>query len=506
LQSKSSVPDWDPKTEGLVPELNSANTAADFSTLLNRSLESDAAFAAPPALSSDPLDLSIQPGSVAKRQNPAPVIRPTPHQPSTSSLVSADLIEMAGRLLVSAEIPAKLNKNTAMIDAHKNFPSAPFGQLNPRSYQTYSARTSLANGLIAVNEPRHIEINSRQPILAVPSNAEQAYVPKTLTSSSTTPDHQISGVLDRSSSFDLQVGPGVPAQLVSGGAADDVGVLISRKEVTAFEIMLTPTAQTDGQHQQHSADAVNAGLEWSDEPTLPSLLPQTELSYHARPAFTGSTSETSDSKISADGSPTRQGTGTASLGFGELPRILTLRSTEAVALRSGLDRVGSDSNDPIIAAATTGNQSSPALTSESRASSSQPIVPMESNEMTVPSPPKAELSVRIQGESGQIVNVRIAERAGQVQVLVRASDPATAAMLRRDLPTMRTSLEQIGWHLGSLSNFPDQIGGAHHNDAQSHAQGEHHGQDQAPEQWQQEQNRRHPGPGDQWLELMNREM
>ena len=131
---------------------------------------------------------------------------------------------------------------------------------------------------------------------------------------------------------------------------------------------------------------------------------------------------------------------------------------------------------------------------------------MESNEMTVPSAPKTDLSVRIQGESGQIVNVRIAERAGQVQVLVRASDPATAAMLRRDLPTMRTSLEQIGWHLGSLSNFPDQIGGAHHNDAQSHAQGEHHGQDQTPEQWQQEQNRRRPGPGDQWLELMSREM
>jgi hypothetical protein len=60
---------------------------------------------------------------------------------------------------------------------------------------------------------------------------------------------------------------------------------------------------------------------------------------------------------------------------------------------------------------------------------------------------KTDLNVRIQGQSGENINVRISERAGDIQISVRSSDQTTASTLRHELPSIQAGLERAGWHL-----------------------------------------------------------
>ena len=60
---------------------------------------------------------------------------------------------------------------------------------------------------------------------------------------------------------------------------------------------------------------------------------------------------------------------------------------------------------------------------------------------------KTDLNVRIQGQSGENINLRISERAGDIQISVRSSDQTTAAALRHELPSIQAGLERAGWHM-----------------------------------------------------------
>jgi hypothetical protein len=59
--------------------------------------------------------------------------------------------------------------------------------------------------------------------------------------------------------------------------------------------------------------------------------------------------------------------------------------------------------------------------------------------------PAKEMVVRLQGNAGEVISVRLLDQGGQVQVAVRSSDPFTAAQLRQDLSSLTSSLDRIGW-------------------------------------------------------------
>ena len=93
---------------------------------------------------------------------------------------------------------------------------------------------------------------------------------------------------------------------------------------------------------------------------------------------------------------------------------------------------------------------------ESAAQSSQPAAPPAPprGETPAPPPPAAAREIRLQ-VSGQEhrVDVRLTERAGEVQVAVRTPDSRLAGVLREDLPALAARLEQTGfraetWHPG----------------------------------------------------------
>lgn len=93
-------------------------------------------------------------------------------------------------------------------------------------------------------------------------------------------------------------------------------------------------------------------------------------------------------------------------------------------------------------------QSAPSLlvaTNESKPLSNSPILPIEQHDSGT-LPVKTDLSVRIMGQSGEIVNVRVSERGGEVQIAVRASDSAVATQIRHELPAVQAGLERIGWN------------------------------------------------------------
>ncbi|MBV9761645.1 MAG: hypothetical protein JO340_13875 [Acidobacteriaceae bacterium] len=59
--------------------------------------------------------------------------------------------------------------------------------------------------------------------------------------------------------------------------------------------------------------------------------------------------------------------------------------------------------------------------------------------------PAREVVLRVQGNSGEVVSVRLLDQGGQVQLAVRSNDPSTASQLRQDLSALTNSLDRIGW-------------------------------------------------------------
>jgi hypothetical protein len=82
-------------------------------------------------------------------------------------------------------------------------------------------------------------------------------------------------------------------------------------------------------------------------------------------------------------------------------------------------------------------------------SSAKPSLPMvDQSSSPVPSV-KTDFNVRLTGEAGDSVNIRVYEKAGEVQLSVRSSDPAVANHLRHELPGIHATLENAGWRLDS---------------------------------------------------------
>lgn len=58
-----------------------------------------------------------------------------------------------------------------------------------------------------------------------------------------------------------------------------------------------------------------------------------------------------------------------------------------------------------------------------------------------------EVTFRVQGQQGETVNIKVMDRAGEIYIAVRSSDQQTASVLHRDLSSLSSNLESLGWKL-----------------------------------------------------------
>lgn len=117
---------------------------------------------------------------------------------------------------------------------------------------------------------------------------------------------------------------------------------------------------------------------------------------------------------------------------------------------------------------------------------------------------KTDITFRLQGQSGETVSVRVSDRAGDIQIAVRSTDPATAATLRHDLPTLQSGLERAGWHMESTGASTPPAAAMHQpgrGDGSSPDQSRQSAQSHAKDYSQ--GGRRRSSPNDQWMDMMN---
>ena len=136
-------------------------------------------------------------------------------------------------------------------------------------------------------------------------------------------------------------------------------------------------------------------------------------------------------------------------------------------------------------------------------SSAKPVLPIETQDMNAQNPSKTDLTIRMEGDAGQTVNVRIAERAGQIQISVRSNDPGTAATLRHELPALQTTLQHTGWRLESAGGS-DGLSVNRQNATDTQSQDQPRQDNRQFLDWR-EGERRRSNSQEHWLELMSRE-
>jgi hypothetical protein len=124
-----------------------------------------------------------------------------------------------------------------------------------------------------------------------------------------------------------------------------------------------------------------------------------------------------------------------------------------------------------------------------------------------PGPAAKEVVIRLQGQTGEAISVRLVDQGGQVQVAVRSSDPATANLLRQDLSSLTNNLDRAGWKPEVLpstpipTSFVRETSQGSPNDGQNsqgHAQG-------ALDWNQQDSSRRRSTVADLWDEILTRQ-
>jgi len=362
------------------------------------------------------------------------------------------------------------------------------------------------NDVIRSGSPGFAGITSALATVANQSTAT-LNIPKISASPSTGDHDQIStGCVRSEPSAKNAADQILNTQVMRGDQADDAYAATSNVETTAFSVVLTPIMAAGKNISQPEARKGHASVAPSDK-EWPARTGIQEIKPEPTDARFSSHFESDESDLgpSFDGSFRSDVSGHNASSPGVSQNYPTLRKAEISSQPdSGMNTAKLPRQDAIGAATGTVTQDNSALISNSPMSSSKLIQSMESHEMHVPNAPKTDLTVRIEGDAGQSVNVRVAERAGQIQVLVRANDPATAALLRREIPALQTGLERIGWHADPISNAIQQGDRARQGDGQADI----HNQDaerNSPSDSRQDPGRPRSSAADQWLELMHRD-
>jgi hypothetical protein len=131
----------------------------------------------------------------------------------------------------------------------------------------------------------------------------------------------------------------------------------------------------------------------------------------------------------------------------------------------------------------------------------QPVAqPLLTEKQDVTSGATKEVAIRLQNPSGETINVKLVDQGGQVQVLVRSSDPATATSLRQDLSSLTSNLDRAGWN----SDISLPTGTSFEPVAQTR-QADHDSQDtpsQRQAEWQQEMPKKRYSSSDAWDEML----
>lgn len=114
---------------------------------------------------------------------------------------------------------------------------------------------------------------------------------------------------------------------------------------------------------------------------------------------------------------------------------------------------------------------------------------------------KTDLSMRIQGQSGETINLRISERAGDIQISVRSSDQGTANVLKHELPSIEAGLERAGWRMETSGMSQS---GRDQHEAGRDSQNPDRNRDQNSQQqptWQDRNQRRRDSSPNPWFEM-----
>jgi len=293
-------------------------------------------------------------------------------------------------------------------------------------------------------------------------------------------------------------------QTITGEAASDMYPTKSDVETTAFAVALTRETGAEGHSQAREPLGEGPAVAPLSNQYQAPMVGKAPVAEPPDGASTNSFAVgDSDSELSSDrsiGNTISSSFISAASGSQNSPR---LRSTD-VSSQSGaaMDATKLHSAGLIGLAPGNTNRSISGPINDSPMSSSNAMQPMEGHEMHVSGAPKTDLTVRIQGDAGQSVNLRVVERAGQIQVSVRTNDPVTAAMLRREVPALQAGLERIGWHANPITHALQQPGEARSSEEQTHSQ---HRKGDENSHSDQQQQRPRSGAADQWLELMHRE-
>jgi hypothetical protein len=113
---------------------------------------------------------------------------------------------------------------------------------------------------------------------------------------------------------------------------------------------------------------------------------------------------------------------------------------------------------------------------------------------------KTDLNMRIQGQSGESINVRISERAGDIQISVRSSDQGTANVLKHELPSIEAGLERAGWRMES-SGMSQPGQDQHEAGRDSQNPDRNRGQNSQQPNWQDRNQRRRDSSPNPWFEM-----
>jgi hypothetical protein len=114
-----------------------------------------------------------------------------------------------------------------------------------------------------------------------------------------------------------------------------------------------------------------------------------------------------------------------------------------------------------------------------------------------------EVVMKIQGQSGETISVRLVDQGGQIQVGVRSSDPNTAASLRQDLSSLTSNLERAGWKTEATSMVPEAVLTANNSKPGSDDSESSSGRNY-PE-WQEQSGRRKQTTADLWDDTLDRQ-
>jgi hypothetical protein len=119
--------------------------------------------------------------------------------------------------------------------------------------------------------------------------------------------------------------------------------------------------------------------------------------------------------------------------------------------------------------------------------------------------PAKEVVVRLEGQSGESISVRLVDQGGQVQVAVRSSDPATATQLRQDLSSLTSNLDRAGWKPEILASAPVSTESVRETSQSSRNDGQNSQSQAAPDWNQQDSSRRRNTVSDLWDEILTRQ-